>query len=190
MPNYFLTTSLVGLLGDLHSCCSYCWRHHKIRSLYVKRQTRHSRQWWVPWLLSLCSKSSRLMLTMPTSESGPKLPYPSPIVSPRWYNYNGLITLSCLLTCTHRIAFDWWSNLFQGLEGMKEFGLVSLVQIAAELLNDRLPEAREAARSTVISIYDAFTENEEQKQESWQNFCQSNLTPLHAQSMVKIISSQ
>lgn len=73
---------------------------------------------------------------------------------------------------------------------MKEFGLVSLVQIAAELLNDRLPEAREAARSTVISIYDAFTENEEQKQESWQNFCQSNLTPLHAQSMVKIISSQ
>lgn len=77
-----------------------------------------------------------------------------------------------------------------GLEGMKEFGLVSLVQIAAELLNDRLPEAREAARSTVISIYDAFTENEEQKQESWQNFCQSNLTPLHAQSMVKIISSQ
>ena len=73
---------------------------------------------------------------------------------------------------------------------MKEFGLVSLVQIAADLLNDRLPEAREAARSTVISIYDALTENEEQKQESWQSFCQSNLSTLHALSMAKITLSQ
>jgi len=46
---------------------------------------------------------------------------------------------------------------------MKEFGLVALVQMAADLLNDRLPEAREAARSVVISVYEAFTENEEQK---------------------------
>lgn len=72
---------------------------------------------------------------------------------------------------------------------MKEFGLVSLVQMAAELLNDRLPEAREAARSIVIAIYKAFTENEEEKQEVWQNFCQSNLPPIDAQSMVKIVSS-
>ncbi|KAJ9181917.1 hypothetical protein P3X46_005960 [Hevea brasiliensis] len=75
-----------------------------------------------------------------------------------------------------------------GLEGMKEFGLVSLVQMAANLLNDRLPEAREAARNTVISIFEAYTENEEQKQESWQNFCQSNLPTIHAQSMAKITS--
>ncbi|KAF2289175.1 hypothetical protein GH714_029234 [Hevea brasiliensis] len=74
------------------------------------------------------------------------------------------------------------------LEGMKEFGLVSLVQMAANLLNDRLPEAREAARNTVISIFEAYTENEEQKQESWQNFCQSNLPTIHAQSMAKITS--
>uniref|UniRef100_A0A5B7AX35 TOG domain-containing protein n=1 Tax=Davidia involucrata TaxID=16924 RepID=A0A5B7AX35_DAVIN len=76
-----------------------------------------------------------------------------------------------------------------GLEGMKEFGLVSLIQIAAELLNDRLPEAREAARSTVISVQEAFTENEEQKQESWQIFCQSNLSAIHAQAMAKIAPS-
>ncbi|RVX22145.1 TOG array regulator of axonemal microtubules protein 1 [Vitis vinifera] len=82
------------------------------------------------------------------------------------------------------ISISHWAG------GNERVWVGSLVQIAAELLNDRLPEAREAARSTVISIYDAFTENEEQKQESWQNFCQSNLTPLHAQSMVKIISSQ
>ncbi|KAJ6904347.1 hypothetical protein NC651_021465 [Populus alba x Populus x berolinensis] len=70
-----------------------------------------------------------------------------------------------------------------GLEGMNEFGLVSLVQMAADLLNDRLPEAREAARNIVTSIYEAYTRNEEQKQESWQNFCQSSLPPIHAQSM-------
>lgn len=76
-----------------------------------------------------------------------------------------------------------------GLEGMKEFGLVALVQMAADLLNDRLPEAREAARSVVISIYEAFTETEEQKQEAWQSFCESNLSPILAQSMFKIIPS-
>ncbi|KAB1213988.1 hypothetical protein CJ030_MR5G017251 [Morella rubra] len=77
-----------------------------------------------------------------------------------------------------------------GLEGMKEIGLIALVQMAADLLNDRLPEAREAARSIVISVYEAFTESEEQKQEAWQSFCQSNLSPINAQSMVKIIPSQ
>ncbi|KAF3966497.1 hypothetical protein ACB098_02G045900 [Castanea mollissima] len=76
-----------------------------------------------------------------------------------------------------------------GLEGMKEYGLVELVQMSADLLKDRLPEAREAARSVVISIYEAFTESEEQKQEAWQSFCQSNLSPIHAQSMFKIIPS-
>ncbi|KAH7573573.1 hypothetical protein ACOSP7_007325 [Xanthoceras sorbifolium] len=77
-----------------------------------------------------------------------------------------------------------------GLDGMKEFGMVSLVQMAAELLNDRLPEAREAARSVVISIYNAFTEDEDQKQEAWQSFCQYNLPPIDAQSMIKIITSR
>ncbi|PKI39640.1 hypothetical protein CRG98_039967 [Punica granatum] len=59
-----------------------------------------------------------------------------------------------------------------GLERMKEFGLGTLIEMAADLLNDKLPEAREAARSTVVSIYRAITEDEEeeeQKQESWHN---------------------
>ncbi|TXG71732.1 hypothetical protein EZV62_000311 [Acer yangbiense] len=88
-----------------------------------------------------------------------------------------------------------------GIEGMKEFGLASLVQMAAELLKDKLPEAREAARSIVISIYnafaedddqkqeDAFMEDEDQKQEAWQSFCQSNLPPIDAQSMIKITTT-
>ncbi|KAJ4834069.1 hypothetical protein Tsubulata_016267 [Turnera subulata] len=77
-----------------------------------------------------------------------------------------------------------------GLEDMKEFGLVSLVQMAVDKLNDRLPEAREAARNIAFCVYQAYTENEEQKQESWQTFCQSNLPAIHAQSLVKIASSQ
>lgn len=72
---------------------------------------------------------------------------------------------------------------------MKEFGFVSLVQMAVNLLNDRLPEAREAARSIVVSVYEALTKDEEQKQEAWQDFCQSNLPAIHAQAIVKIASS-
>lgn len=73
---------------------------------------------------------------------------------------------------------------------MKDYGLVALVKMAAASLNDRLPEAREAARSVVTSVYNAYTENEEEKQEIWLTFCQSNLTPIHAQAMVKFTSSQ
>uniref|UniRef100_A0A7N0UIJ1 TOG domain-containing protein n=1 Tax=Kalanchoe fedtschenkoi TaxID=63787 RepID=A0A7N0UIJ1_KALFE len=73
-----------------------------------------------------------------------------------------------------------------GLDGAKEFGLVSLVQTALKLLNDRLPEAREAARSMLVSIYDKFTENEEQKLESWQTFCETNLTAIQALAAIKV----
>ncbi|XP_059648103.1 uncharacterized protein LOC132294309 [Cornus florida] len=75
-----------------------------------------------------------------------------------------------------------------GTEGMKEFGLASLIQMAADSLSDRLPEAREAARSIVIRMYESVTENEE-KQDSWQSFCQTNLPAIHAQAMLKIAPS-
>ncbi|KAK6153217.1 hypothetical protein DH2020_012856 [Rehmannia glutinosa] len=73
------------------------------------------------------------------------------------------------------------------LKGMEEFGLVALIQMAANLLNDKLPEAREATRSIVVSLYEAITESEEEKQEFWQSFCQSNLPAIHAQAMVKLV---
>lgn len=81
--------------------------------------------------------------------------------------------------CVSRMSF----------EDLQEFGLVSLVQVAANLLNDRLPEAREAARSITMSVYKSFTENEDQKEESWQNFCESNLPALHGQSIIKITTT-
>lgn len=76
----------------------------------------------------------------------------------------------------------------QELEGMKEFGLVPLIQMAAKLLNDKLPEAREAARSMISLMYKSFTENEEQKEEAWQNFCQTTLSTIDALAVVKIVS--
>ncbi|GMH08308.1 hypothetical protein Nepgr_010148 [Nepenthes gracilis] len=82
-------------------------------------------------------------------------------------------------------------------EELNEFGSVWLVQKAAELLNDRLPEAREAARSIVMTLYQSFAGGHEeedtrklQQQEAWQNFCQSNLPALHAQSLLKFTITQ
>lgn len=70
--------------------------------------------------------------------------------------------------------------------------MAEMIKVAADLLNDRLPEAREAARSIAISMYKALTkeeeEEEEQKQEVWQSFCQSKLPPIHALSMSKIVN--
>ena len=72
---------------------------------------------------------------------------------------------------------------------MNQYGIVPLLQMAADLLNDRLPEAREAARSIVMGVFKAFTANEEEKQEAWQSFCQTNLSPIQAQSLLKVTSS-
>lgn len=77
----------------------------------------------------------------------------------------------------------------QTLEEMEEFDLRRLLKMAAELLNDRLPEAREAARSVAGSIFKAFTSKEDElpADESWKEFCSSNLPPISAQAMVKAV---
>ncbi|CAA7057565.1 unnamed protein product [Microthlaspi erraticum] len=82
------------------------------------------------------------------------------------------------------------------LKEMEEFGMVMIAQMAADLLSDKLPEAREAARSMVNSVYEKFTWNEEEedevesKQEAWKKFCEKNVTGLNAQAMIKIVSYQ
>ncbi|XP_078159267.1 ARM repeat superfamily protein isoform X1 [Carex rostrata] len=82
-----------------------------------------------------------------------------------------------------------------GHETMKEFGLAALIKIGSQLLNDRLPEAREAARCVVNSVYSAFstetTESAEQATEDlWEQFCSSNLSTVAAQSVCKILSEK
>ena len=107
-----------------------------------------------------------------------------------------LLSLTCYVTLAEIITFYIIMGMLtidvlqsQGLEELEEFGLVPLVQVAANLLNDRLPEAREAARSITMSVYESFTEKEDQKQESWQNFCEANLPALHGQSIIKLTMS-
>ncbi|KAK1417851.1 hypothetical protein QVD17_26985 [Tagetes erecta] len=74
---------------------------------------------------------------------------------------------------------------------MRDYGLVSLLQTSAELLKDRLPEAREAARGMVLLVYKAVMEDEENEQEDkWQNFCQLHLSAIDALTMVKLVASQ
>ncbi|GJR94151.1 TOG array regulator of axonemal microtubules protein 1 [Tanacetum coccineum] len=74
----------------------------------------------------------------------------------------------------------------------ERIGLVLLVQMSAELLKDRLPEAREAARGMVLLIHKAVVEEEEEEkqQEMWQSFCQSNLSAIDALAMAKLVASQ
>ncbi|XP_061370589.1 uncharacterized protein LOC133313255 [Gastrolobium bilobum] len=76
-----------------------------------------------------------------------------------------------------------------GLEEMEESGLGELIEVAVDLLNDRLQEARDAARSIATSLYEALTKDVEQKMEVWQSFCQSKLPPIHALSILKIVKA-
>lgn len=208
------------------SSSNYYSKLLKIRSLCVKKQTRHWKLWWNPWLLCLCCINFAHMFPISTFESEPKPPFQSVIVSLRWYTIDNiscsffplllsLILLNfvqkldwtdilMLLTTFSNFDFsqfcsitglEWcifnmgWCQFLQGLEEMNQYGIVPLLQMAADLLKDRLPEAREAARSIVMGMFKAFTENEEEKQETWQSFCQANLSPIHAQSLLKVTSS-
>ncbi|GJN16840.1 hypothetical protein PR202_gb03864 [Eleusine coracana subsp. coracana] len=82
------------------------------------------------------------------------------------------------------------------IEAMKEFGMSALLKVAADLLNDRLPEAREAARSVVGSVHAAFAKEAAANEEdgptaaaSWENLCSLSLPPISAQAVAKIASS-
>ncbi|WVZ67560.1 hypothetical protein U9M48_016617 [Paspalum notatum var. saurae] len=83
----------------------------------------------------------------------------------------------------------------QDVEAMKDFGMSALLQVAAELLNDRLPEAREAARGMVGSVHAAFAKEaaargeEEAVAASWESLCSLSLPPISAQAVAKIASS-
>jgi len=70
---------------------------------------------------------------------------------------------------------------------MKEFGQGTLLQIAAELLNDRLPGAREAARNIINAIHNGFSKENDTKEEEDGEKTTSE-PPIAAQSVAKIVS--
>ncbi|ESQ49958.1 hypothetical protein EUTSA_v10021113mg [Eutrema salsugineum] len=80
-----------------------------------------------------------------------------------------------------------------GIEGIREYGIEKLVQAAASQLSDQLPESREAARTVLLELQSVYTksepvESEEEHPEAatWENFCQSNLSPLSAQAVLRV----
>nr|BAD13157.1 unknown protein [Oryza sativa Japonica Group] len=95
-----------------------------------------------------------------------------------------------------------------GVEGIKEYGMDKLVQIAATQLSDQLPESREAARKLALELQ-AFYEKSQASSsgevddapatspdadadagaESWEAFCQSKLSPLSAQAILRVTST-
>ena len=97
--------------------------------------------------------------------------------------------------------------IFQGVEGIKEYGIDRLVQAAASQLSDQLPESREAARTVLLELQTVYekahplikpetasssspSQEEEQTPEAepitWEIFCQSKLSALSAQAVLRV----
>ncbi|XP_042502973.1 uncharacterized protein LOC122080139 [Macadamia integrifolia] len=82
-----------------------------------------------------------------------------------------------------------------GSEGIKAYGIDKLIQIAASQLSDRLPESREAARTLLLELQAVYekshisaptVESEHSEMGSWEHFCQSKLSPLSAQAVLRV----
>ncbi|XP_022741639.1 uncharacterized protein LOC111293141 isoform X2 [Durio zibethinus] len=81
-----------------------------------------------------------------------------------------------------------------GVEGIKEYGIDKLIQVAASQLSDQLPESREAARTLLLELQTVYeksnglstTVSEHPEMGSWENFCQSKLSPLSAQAVLRV----
>jgi hypothetical protein len=90
-----------------------------------------------------------------------------------------------------------------GVDGITNYGLEPLIQIAAAQLNDQLPEAREAARKLVVDLHavhrqcsnqDAYAHSPQKDGDKdssetvdpWEQFCMSSLTPLTAQAVLRV----
>ena len=92
--------------------------------------------------------------------------------------------------------------IFQGVEGIKEYGIDKLVQAAASQLSDQLPESREAARTVLLELQTVYEKahplikpetasssspsQEEEEPITWEIFCQSKLSALSAQAVLRV----
>ncbi|KAK4782210.1 hypothetical protein SAY86_016312 [Trapa natans] len=87
------------------------------------------------------------------------------------------------------------SVLRLGVEGIKAYGIDELIRTAASQLSDQLPESREAARSLLLELQTVYEKSpdyvpssvsEYPETSSWENFCQSKLSPLNAQAVLRV----
>ncbi|XP_015879274.2 uncharacterized protein LOC107415457 isoform X1 [Ziziphus jujuba] len=82
-----------------------------------------------------------------------------------------------------------------GVEGIKTYGIDKLIQTAASQLSDQLPESREAARGLLLELQTVYQKShdlssmvvsESPETGSWETFCQSKLSPLSAQAVLRV----
>ncbi|KAL8475523.1 hypothetical protein ACS0TY_028253 [Phlomoides rotata] len=85
-----------------------------------------------------------------------------------------------------------------GVDGIEAFGIDKLIQIGASQLNDQLPESRDAARTLLLELKSVYEKShaveptassEEPAVDSWEHFCQSNLSPLSAQAVLRVTNT-
>lgn len=86
----------------------------------------------------------------------------------------------------------------QDIDGIEAFGVEKLIQIGASQLNDKLPESRDAARTLLLELQSVYKKShaiepiassEEPAVDFWEHFCQSNLSPLSAQAVLRVTNT-
>ncbi|XP_071731103.1 uncharacterized protein [Rutidosis leptorrhynchoides] len=86
-----------------------------------------------------------------------------------------------------------------GAEGIRDYGIDKLIQIASSQLSDQLPESRESARALLLELQIAYEKSpvsapeqdmlsDEPKLLPWQQFCESNLPKISAQAVLRVTS--
>ncbi|KAJ8749880.1 hypothetical protein K2173_013795 [Erythroxylum novogranatense] len=83
---------------------------------------------------------------------------------------------------------------YLGVEGINSYGIDKLIQLVAPQLSDRLPESREAARTLLLKLQTVYEKSHEltlpmsdnRELGSWEHFCQSKLSPLSAQAVLRV----
>lgn len=87
------------------------------------------------------------------------------------------------------------SVLGLGCDGIETYGIDKIIHIAVTQLSDQLPESREAARTLLLELQSVYEKShisseaaisENQDKDSWEQFCQSNLSPLSAQAVLRV----
>lgn len=75
-------------------------------------------------------------------------------------------------------------------EEMKAYGIEKLIEIGTSQLSDQLPESREAARALLLDLQTAYEKSPvlAPESESWEQFCELNLSKLRAQAVLCVTS--
>lgn len=86
--------------------------------------------------------------------------------------------------------------LKKGIEGIKSYGIDKLIQVAASQLGDQLPASRDAARTLLLELQTVYEKSnshdlipalpDHSELNSWEQFCQSTLSPLSAQAVLRV----